>query len=84
MQIIEGSNLLVQSELLRILARLLQSNDVTSFVTVDHLKTVMNLMRSRDTIKSALPVFAVCIAPHHVLFFSFLSGLGMQRPSGSC
>lgn len=59
MKMIEGSNLLVQSELLRILAKLLETRDAASFVTLDHLKIVMNLMRSRNTVRRALPVFKV-------------------------
>lgn len=71
MKVIEGSNLLVQSELLRILAKLLRAHDVsTSFVTLDHLKVVMNLMRSRSTLKGALSVFTVIIGIYNTLFHS--------------
>lgn len=70
MQIIEESNLLVQSELLRILTKHLQVHDVTPFVTLDHLKIVMNLMRSRNTLKGALSVFTVIIISYNITFHS--------------
>jgi hypothetical protein len=66
MNVIEEANLLVQSELLRILAKLLQAHDATPFVTLDHLKIVMNLMRSRDTLKGALSVFTVIVVPSSI------------------
>ena len=70
MEIIEESNLLVQSELLRILAKRLQVHDVTPFVTLDHLKIVMNLMRSRSTLKGALSVFTVITVLYNTPFHS--------------
>ena len=91
MAIMQESNLLVQSELLRILTRMLegqrrqQCEEVRTFVTLDNLKVVMNLMRSRNTIKGALPVFTVsasiwwnCVISLH----RYLSNLRMRGFNG--